>query len=389
MSQNSASNEEVGRATIKASAETSGYLGPTSFAATVQHGDLDDPKVGSEAKSGMGVVDSDQLRLGVQVLMALPTEQACHDLLEWYLDTVVVVASHKLTRRLTLKAFWHSYGHLLQGQRNRGDLEIIARELFHNGSVSLKQIDDPMEWIESFSGINTRWEVLGLLFVAFAYAILSGPEHILNIGFGVKKVDRDGLVGQMKKCVERSIELCRGSLNLLVCNLLYWNALLETVLSGDSSKWMFILHIFISNPIQGLSVWRLHNDAVGTCVAFGLHIYQGTSQITLYTEQMKSIAACMFWLDKDLSTFTGRPPALSHRYYSCPPPLDINDNTLICGGAELDREIQSLDENGWNTQGRVFEATIVRMMLMTSLIQEEIMEMFLGNQAQWSLQRQE
>lgn len=97
----------------------------------------------------------------------------------------------------------------------------------------------------------------------------------------------------------------------------------------------------------------------------------------------------MFWLDKDLSTFTGRPPALSHRYYSCPPPLDINDNTLICGGAELDREIQSLDENGWNTQGRVFEATIVRMMLMTSLIQEEIMEMFLGNQAQWSLQRQE
>lgn len=87
--------------------------------------------------------------------------------------------------------------------------------------------------------------------------------------------------------------------------------------------------------------------------------------------------------------FTGRPPSLSHRYYSCPPPLDINDDTLICGGVELEREIKSLDENGWNTQGRVFESTIVRMMLMNSLIKEEIMEIFLGSQAQFSLQRLE
>jgi hypothetical protein len=61
----------------------------------------------------------------------------------------------------------------------------------------------------------------------------------------------------------------------------------------------------------------------------------------------------------------------------------------VHGGADLEREIQSLDENGWNTQGQVFEATIVRMMLIYALIQDEIMEMFLGNQAQWSLQRLE
>jgi hypothetical protein len=61
----------------------------------------------------------------------------------------------------------------------------------------------------------------------------------------------------------------------------------------------------------------------------------------------------------------------------------------VCGGAELEREIESLDQNGWNTQGRIFEATIVRMMVVYSLIQDEIMEMFLGNQAQWSLQRLE
>jgi hypothetical protein len=61
----------------------------------------------------------------------------------------------------------------------------------------------------------------------------------------------------------------------------------------------------------------------------------------------------------------------------------------VCGGAEFELEIESLDQNGWNTQGRIFEATIVRMMVVYSLIQDEIMEMFLGNQAQWSLQRLE
>jgi hypothetical protein len=61
----------------------------------------------------------------------------------------------------------------------------------------------------------------------------------------------------------------------------------------------------------------------------------------------------------------------------------------VCGGAELEREIESLDQNGWNTQGQIFEATIVRMMAVYALIQDEIMEMFLGNQAQWSLQRLE
>ena len=90
-----------------------------------------------------------------------------------------------------------------------------------------------------------------------------------------------------------------------------------------------------------------------------------------------------------MSLFTGRPPSLSHRYYTCPPPLDLNDETLMRGGPELEREIASLDPNGWNTQGLVFEATIVRMMVIYALVLDEIMEMFLGSPAQWSIQRLE
>jgi hypothetical protein len=223
----------------QSSPESLGFLGPTSFSATVQHDSLaEEPKVVSDSNPEIDVEKPIQLRLGVQVLMQLPGEEACHNLLEWYLDNVVVVGAHKLSRRLTLKALWESYGNLLRGQRNAADLEIIAKDFLRNESIPLKQIDDPMEWIASFSGTNTRWEVIGLLLITFAYAVLSWPEKDLSLTFGEKGRDRNALVAEMKNSIEACIELCRNSLNNLVCNLLYWNVLLETVLSGDHSKYI-------------------------------------------------------------------------------------------------------------------------------------------------------
>jgi hypothetical protein len=223
----------------QSSSESLGFLGPTSFSATVQHDSLaEEPKGVSDFNPEINVEKGVQLRLGVQVLMQLPGEEACHNLLEWYLDNVVVVGAHKLSRRLTLKELWLSYGNLLRGQRNAGDLEIIAKNILRNESIPLKQIDDPMEWIASFSGTNTRWEVIGLLLTAFAYAVLSWPEKDLLLTFGEKGGDRNALVAEMKNSIEACIELCRNSLNNLVCNLLYWNVLLETVLSGDHSKFI-------------------------------------------------------------------------------------------------------------------------------------------------------
>lgn len=374
----------------KLSSEPSGFLGPTSFSATVQHDSLaEEVKVVSESNPEIGVEKLVQLQLGVQVLIQLPGEEACHNLLDWYLDNVVVVGAHKLSRRLTLKALWSSYGNLLRSPRNKADLEIVAKDFLRNESIPLKQIDDPVGWIASFSGANTRWEVMGLLFIGFAYGLLSCPENQLSIASEEKPRDRNALVAEMKSCIETCIELSNGSLNSLVCNLLYWNVLLDTVLSGDSSK-LIVQRLYgplDSLILEGLSAWRLHNDLVGTTVAFGLHCYQGASGITLQSEQTKTLGACIFWNDKELSLFTGRPPSLSHRYYSFPPPLDLSDETLVCGGAEFERKIASLDQNGWNTQGRIFEATIVRMMLVFAVILDEIMEMFLGNQSQWSLQR--
>ena len=59
----------------------------------------------------------------------------------------------------------------------------------------------------------------------------------------------------------------------------------------------------------------------------------------------------------------------------------------MAGGEMLEHAINSLDENGWNTQGQIYSATICRMMAMCAMIQDEIMEMFIGTQTQWSIER--
>jgi len=85
--------------------------------------------------------------------------------------------------------------------------------------------------------------------------------------------------------------------------------------------------------------------------------------------------------------FTGRPPALSHRHYSCPLPYDLTDEALMEGGERLRREIECLDKDGWNKEGEMNDSTICRLMAITAFIQDEVMELFVGNSSQFSLDR--
>jgi hypothetical protein len=101
----------------------------------------------------------------------------------------------------------------------------------------------------------------------------------------------------------------------------------------------------------------------------------------------KRLSASCFWNDKEISMFTGRPPALSHRYYTCPLPLDLADEVLLEGGELLQREINALDENGWNQKGEVYNATRYRVIALFAVIQDEVMELFIGTPTQFSMER--
>jgi len=91
--------------------------------------------------------------------------------------------------------------------------------------------------MEAFSGSNTRLESIGILFCALIYSILSGPENNFSrLRLPLAYLDKKKPVLGLKEAVEWCIELCRYSLNTLVCNLLYKNLLFEMSINGDSSK---------------------------------------------------------------------------------------------------------------------------------------------------------
>lgn len=92
----------------------------------------------------------------------------------------------------------------------------------------------------------------------------------------------------------------------------------------------------------------------------------------------RRIYAIVFTIDKVLATFMGRPPALSGRYNSCPAPLDISDEVLMGGEPGLSNAVALLDSNGWNTDGQIYQATVLRERFYEGQIRDEVLEISLG-----------
>ena len=80
----------------------------------------------------------------------------------------------------------------------------------------------------------------------------------------------------------------------------------------------------------------------------------------MVSELRKRVFVCAFLVDKQLATFTGRPPRLSRRYCNCQLPLDLDDTQLTIEGDELSHIVGTLDENGWNTEDKLSSVTILR-----------------------------
>ena len=128
----------------------------------------------------------------------------------------------------------------------------------------------------------------------------------------------------------------------------------------------------------GLVVWRQLGDLVNATTALGLH-RQPEAGVTFLSETKRSLFTVIFSIDKGSSLLTGRPPSLNNRYIRIKLPLDLDQELLIQGGEALHRAIADLDENGWNTRGQVYAATVTRAHGMLSPVLNEVLELSLGD----------
>jgi len=225
-----------GRGAGRIRACPSGFLGSTSFSATINEHE-DEAANDAEESEARTVMDPASIAMGVNILKVLPSRVDCQNLLGRYLESPGEVDFLKPSMKNMLDSLFATYQPYLREPRKDSELEKLSEAITRSSAVLFIPPEDAIGWMGSFAGPNTRWESIGILLNALATGLLSLPDR--EFGFlGVSLVYSDKKKGvlALKESIEWCLELCKHTLNTLMCSLLYKNLLLETVLYGDSSK---------------------------------------------------------------------------------------------------------------------------------------------------------
>ncbi|KAL6863627.1 N-terminal binuclear Zn cluster-containing/DNA binding domain-containing protein [Trichoderma novae-zelandiae] len=256
------------------------------------------------------------------------------------------------------------FGSRLGPCRVDSQLEEIALFLSDNTTRPFHEVEpDPEKWIGQFTGPHLRWESLGFV---FSYNDLIFPEGDKAHGGLDSKSAQKEWIEVSRVCLGLCMDLSRrfASANGLLAQLAHRRATLESIHAGDASY----------------STWRSTAESVALVTFLGMHAESNSPSYepTLASESRRRLFAQLFVGEKDGVLFTGRPPRLSHRYAFTPLPLDLRDEDLLVGGEALERAVEGLDENGWNTGGKIYSATVTRARCIVALIRDELVEIGIG-----------
>lgn len=249
--------------------------------------------------------------------------------------------------------------------RKATDLEAMAQVISANTARPWPEDQpDGERWLASFSGHSIRWECVGILFTYWALGALAGQHHRPEPG-RLEEVDPRRMTLAYKDAAQLCIDLCEGcEPNSLLLYLMYKVAILESMVSGDASP----------------SFWRKYGEVVATATYIGLHAMpqDGTYAPSASSEARRRLISQIFVVDKVAASFAGRPPLLSRKYLLTPQPLDLGDDVLLSDAASIAREVERLDERGWNHDGKFYSTTIVRARRSLMVVKDEVMELALG-----------
>jgi hypothetical protein len=223
----------------------SGFLGSTSFSATIHDHEADASDNEFGEMDAVPNIDLVQIAMGRNILKVLPGHDDCQSLLKRYLDGPGEVGFLKASIQKVLDALFATspYRRYLKEPRKDHYLGNLSEDICRRSVEGLVLPDDAVGWMAAFSGRNTRWESMGILLTAIAHGVLAVPDREYRfLGLSRDYPEKKRAVLAIKEAIEGCLELCKHSLNTLVCNLLYKNLLLEKVLHGNSSKGFLNLH---------------------------------------------------------------------------------------------------------------------------------------------------
>ena len=172
------------------------------------------------------------IRLGVDILNAIPSQKICEQLLDRY-PVLGDVVSHAPTIRFAHQSFWSTYGSALKEPRDPAMLSVVSEELCRN-AWSLLGANPPkgrQEWVSSFTGHCFRWEIVGVLLAMFGLSAMSLSDwDLLLTSQDENRSDRRKFACSMRDLVEACLLLCDHADNVsdLAVYLLNFSTSLQT-----------------------------------------------------------------------------------------------------------------------------------------------------------------
>jgi hypothetical protein len=183
---------------------------------------------------------SPRIALGAKVLNALPDQHTCRFLLGWYLEKNHECSFPKEALIALANSLWTTYSRQLAEPRRPEELEAVSSILCKTAETALEEFEDYDRFFVACSGANLRWEVLGMMFAALTTAVLSLPERdpFFSSQRGDRRSRRNFSI-ELKDCVQACITLSNymDLINIPMVALLLKNLILQTVISGDVSKY--------------------------------------------------------------------------------------------------------------------------------------------------------
>ncbi|KAL4937256.1 hypothetical protein BDV06DRAFT_203293 [Aspergillus oleicola] len=212
------------------------------------------------------------------------------------------------------------------------------------------------------TGPQMRLEIIGLVYSLAGRASFFGfAQGEFSRSSGA--ASRVKFARKMLMASDTAIQVCKmlTPVNDMMVWLQYENWLLACLFYGD-----------ISSP-----TWHRLGEVASSAFELGLHRDCHKDVPVFLREIRRRVYAGLYYIDKNIATFLGRPPRVSWRYADTKPPLDLDEDALVADEQEFERAVSELDSEGWNTKPIILRSSWYRIRHFISIYREELLELSL------------
>ncbi|KAI4935309.1 uncharacterized protein J4E92_002597 [Alternaria infectoria] len=124
------------------------------------------------------------------------------------------------------------------------------------------------------------------------------------------------------------------------------------------------------------------NTCINICQTHGAVNEHGSNAEPFFMREFRRrLYAAIYYGDKTLAVFYGRPPMMGWRYSDRKMLLDISDRAMASDDTEvLNAELSKLDSDGWNTECHLHPTTFGRMRCQLAVFKERLLEQSLAGE---------